>query len=605
MRIIKLRWARRLLSAPNPRRSCFLAGAIAIVLFNSQLAHAQTLKLAVTSGGKTVTKVPYGSTVTLTVTGGSGQVVFCNGAVAACTGSYQLGTATVTKGKAALSFVPLAGCNSYSAYVAGAKATKFSSPETLVVTIPSPGSKQATTNAITASGSASSYELTGTVVGYVNVAKAGGIGAGPTGTLSLLDTSAGKTVTSTATLGKAIEAQSWAACEAPPVDSEPQGIAAGDFNGDGITDLAVANLFGPTVNILLGKGDGTFTEAQDLKTPGTFPVGVATGDFGGTNGDLVVANGLATSPQASFYVNDGKGSFKLKKNIPLPGTPAQPAVAPDGSFVALVNCSNTGQVSFLNAAKGYAVAQSVPVGANPNGVVAMSFGAVVTQFNTQGTITVIKGSLGSFKVAKTYPTGKGPVGIAAGDFKSSGTARDLAVANYEDDTVSIFYGDGSGEFAAGPVLKAGQGPFGVVTGDFNGDGKTDIAVANKTDNTVSVMFGKGSGTFEPQVTLSTGMAPAIAAVGNFSGHGSVDLAVGNSADNTVSVLLSRRLPRPRCRRARSSPTGSGAHVLKASYPETITLPPAFPPQPALLCRRRRRQLRSSRRLRERSPRRSP
>ena len=35
-------------------------------------------------------------------------------------------------------------------------------------------------------------------------------------------------------------------------------VAVGDFNGDGIPDLAISNESSSTVSILLGKGDGTF-----------------------------------------------------------------------------------------------------------------------------------------------------------------------------------------------------------------------------------------------------------------------------------------------------------------------------------------------------------
>ena len=43
------------------------------------------------------------------------------------------------------------------------------------------------------------------------------------------------------------------------VGSGPDGIVAGDFNGDGRTDLAVANRNSNDVSVLLGNGDGTFT----------------------------------------------------------------------------------------------------------------------------------------------------------------------------------------------------------------------------------------------------------------------------------------------------------------------------------------------------------
>ncbi len=56
------------------------------------------------------------------------------------------------------------------------------------------------------------------------------------------------------------------------VGSLIEGIIAADFNGDGITDLALVNNFSATVSILLGAGDGTFGNGTTFSV-GTHPVG--------------------------------------------------------------------------------------------------------------------------------------------------------------------------------------------------------------------------------------------------------------------------------------------------------------------------------------------
>ena len=67
-------------------------------------------------------------------------------------------------------------------------------------------------------------------------------------------------------------------------------IAVGDFNGDGILDLAVADNDGAPITILLGKGDGTFTQVANGPVTGFYPNSIVVGDFNGDGiPDLAVA----------------------------------------------------------------------------------------------------------------------------------------------------------------------------------------------------------------------------------------------------------------------------------------------------------------------------
>jgi hypothetical protein len=82
---------------------------------------------------------------------------------------------------------------------------------------------------------------------------------------------------------------------------------AGDFNGDGRLDLAVANNFSNSVAVLLGNGDGTFAPPVDYGVPNG-PTSVAIGDFNGDGRpDLTVTAGDAVS----ILLGNGDGTFSV------------------------------------------------------------------------------------------------------------------------------------------------------------------------------------------------------------------------------------------------------------------------------------------------------
>ena len=99
--------------------------------------------------------------------------------------------------------------------------------------------------------------------------------------------------------------QTYPACSA-------HGLASGDFNGDGILDLAVADAGCGQVSILLGNFDGTFTEGGSFSTGGgaTFaPYSVAVGDFN-SDGKLDLATANEFINKASVLLGNGDGTFQ-------------------------------------------------------------------------------------------------------------------------------------------------------------------------------------------------------------------------------------------------------------------------------------------------------
>jgi len=103
-----------------------------------------------------------------------------------------------------------------------------------------------------------------------------------------------------------------------PAGSAPDAIAVADFNGDGKLDLAVANNGSNNVSILLGNGDGTFASpAGSPIAVGSQPQSIAVGDFTGSGRlDLAVAN--YGSNTVTILLGNGDGTFTQAVNSPVP-----------------------------------------------------------------------------------------------------------------------------------------------------------------------------------------------------------------------------------------------------------------------------------------------
>ncbi len=127
----------------------------------------------------------------------------------------------------------------------------------------------------------------------------------------------------------------------------PNAIAVGDFNGDGFLDLAIANapygFVNGFVTILLGNGDGTFTAAASPPVPGA-PWDVVAGDF---NGDGIPDLALAGNNNAvAILLGNGDGTFTAAAASPPTGSGTGYAFVADfdgdgKADLAVTNSDNT------------------------------------------------------------------------------------------------------------------------------------------------------------------------------------------------------------------------------------------------------------------------
>ena len=341
---------------------------------------------------------------------------------------------------------------------------------------------------------------------------------------------------------------------------QPVAITAGDFNGDGHPDLAVANKGNGTVSLFLSDAADYFTtfQQQTISGLGT-PTAITTGRFD-ASGNLGLAVADATGKTVHILKGDGKGGFTVAGSFATGSTPngivtadfngdGLPDLATtnagDGTVTVL---TGTGNDQFTSAnypigpASGTGGESIVALDVNGDGHIDL-----ISANPIQGVVAILQNNgNGTFQAAQNYPVPNGPAYLAPGDFHRSGKL-DLAVSQQSGSSITVLANNtlptpthGGLNFFTPNTLTAGSGNMadGIAIADFNGDGKPDRVASYLEDNSVRVSMGLGGGNFQsPAVTYAVGKLPYSVATGDLNLDGYADIITANTADGTVSVLM--------------------------------------------------------------------
>jgi FG-GAP-like repeat len=341
------------------------------------------------------------------------------------------------------------------------------------------------------------------------------------------------------------------------------GIAIGDMNHDGKADVLVPNdsstggVASGHISLLLGKGSGGFKPAITIHDP-RGPEGVAIGDFNGDGRkDFAVANynGCCTSTnQTSVEIFLGKlgGGFKDTGRI---------SVGPGAWLIRAADLNRDGKIDlvvgdFNSTTKAVAVLLGRGNGTfraphyypSSGGVYGLALGRmngnkrpdVVTSDGNDTAcvlLTTLTGSLAAPRCKSTSGAGNAYSSVALGDFNRDGKL-DVALADFTGSRVLTLLGNGNGTLQPALPTSTPFGPNGIVAGDFNRDGKLDVAIGDDSSPYgAGVLLGNGNGTFQAPASYSGSDVAETIAAGRLNADKGLDLLVGTNSG--VDVFLNQ------------------------------------------------------------------
>lgn len=368
-------------------------------------------------------------------------------------------------------------------------------------------------------------------------------------------------------------------------DIDPDSMIACDMNSDGAMDLVFVNSDNRTISVRTQKTSGgkplrQFNDPVSytlLGEPAASPTAVVAGDFNGDGAtDLVVSSaetgkiymfeghiGTDKKPDGTLTIVEGYYNINGVTSMTVAD------LNKDGKSDLIVTRSGLNSVSVLLGVKNgsfFGSPATFAVGTAPNSVVTGDFNGdgyldvAVSNSGGNNVSVLFNDSRGVLKTAVNYALGATPSALYAADMNGD-TVLDLVSFNKSDSTFSVVLGNPDGTFgsAISFAADAGASPqaanWGVVT-DFTGDGMADLVSSSSLPMTImlrsnvttevsrlvtaktSFSYVDSSGN-TVKVKMS-GPGTAVVTVNNVTSASIMDVAVfGTTSATTLSFSVSK------------------------------------------------------------------
>lgn len=384
-------------------------------------------------------------------------------------------------------------------------------------------------------------------------------------------------------------------------------VGATDVNGDGRTDLIVADNTGNTISVLLNlsvpkAAVPTFAAPRSFATTGEWQQAVISVDVNAdSKPDIIVARG--GSHAVSVWLNttphgDVIPDFSVQHDFAAGNAPDSVAAADmngdhkpdlivgDGAAISvLLNTTeaNAGVPSFASrhilSADNTGFIFSSVAAADMNGdgkpdLIATAMSALGYEIVVALNRTADGAASPSFAAPQRMSAERIPVSVAAADINGDGKP-DLIVTSVlpghkEDPYVltalinTTSRNATTATFAQGKRFPVGYRLYPVAILDVNGDGRPDLVVTSQLSGTISILLNAtahaaNEANFTVAQPFHAGAQPACVASADIDGDGKLDLVVADSDGASASVLMNataRNASRPDSSTARLFDAGN-------------------------------------------------
>lgn len=317
--------------------------------------------------------------------------------------------------------------------------------------------------------------------------------------------------------------------------TNPSWMATGDFNEDGIPDVAVSSY--QSISVHQGLGDGKFGRvdiypaynANGCCMPQLFVRDI---DYDGHD-DVLFTSFTSGAKSLAVLPGNGDGSFRDRVAYDLPskywGSVAFGDLDNDGRDEIVSKSQSSSNFATIITGVRQRLTDIISIDLNGDG----NDDVLATYTDSSRVKWFLGDNLGNLNRQADLFTDFGPVALTVSDLNGNGSTE-IITANRSARSVSIFSG-GVDNWTRNDIA-VGQAPIDVVSGLVDGDAVADLLVIDEANNALWVLSGKGDNSFRPPVSVPLGDRPNALLLADVDADGKNDVVISLPESNRLMIL---------------------------------------------------------------------